>query len=102
LIKVGIHKVKGNSMLPTIENGSYVFSFFLNPLKMSPKYIYKIIHPSLGLIIKRFKYIDDSGHLWFEGDCQESTSSLNIGKINRDQVLGRIFFVISRYKIIIL
>ena len=86
-------------MLPTIENGSYVLFFFLNPLKMSSNYIYKIIHPSLGLIIKRFKYTDNEGYLWFEGDSQESTSSLKIGKINRNQVLGRLFFVISRHKI---
>jgi hypothetical protein len=86
-------------MLPTIENGSYALFFFFDPLKMSTKYIYKIFHPSLGLIIKRFKCIDDSGYLWFEGDSKESTSSSKIGKINRNQVLGRIFFVISRYKI---
>ena len=86
-------------MLPTVENGSYAFFFFLNPLKMSSNHIYKIMHPSLGLIIKRFKCIDDSGYLWFEGDNHESTSSLKIGKITRNQVLGRLFLVISRHKI---
>ena len=86
-------------MLPFIENGSYAFFFFIKPLKMSSKYIYKIMHPSLGLIVKRFKCFDNLGYLRFEGDGPESSSSEKIGKIKRNQVLGRLFLVISINKI---
>jgi len=86
-------------MLPSIESGSYAFFFSIKALKMSSKHIYKIMHPSLGLIIKRFKYIDNSGYFRFEGDGPESTSSAKIGKIKRNQVLGRLFLVIARNKI---
>lgn len=53
------------------------------------------IHPSLGLILKRIKHIENQ-KLELTGLNQLSTDSNAIGKVNMKEVLGRVVWHIKK------
>lgn len=95
MFKLSIHRIVGDSMFPTIKNGSFVLSFFSNNMKIVPNKIYRLAHPRFGSIIKRLSFKDADGNFWFTGDSKKSTSQKKIGAIKREQINGRIWLVID-------
>ena len=95
MLKVSIHRVVGDSMSPTIRDGSFVLSFFSNNMKIVPDRIYRLAHPQFGSIVKRLSFKDADGNFWFKGDSKNSTSQKKIGAIKKEQINGRIWLVID-------
>ena len=95
MFKLGIEKVLGDSMSPTIKNGNFVIFFSSRNMKIIPNKIYKLSHPQFGSIIKRLSYKDDNGNFWFKGDSHNSTSLKKIGAIAKGQINGRIWLTIN-------
>ena len=60
------------------------------------KSIYLFRHKIYGVVIKRLKYEDLNGDLWFEGENFSSISSIKIGAIKKKQVIGKVFLNISK------
>ena len=96
MFKISIVKIVGDSMFPTIKDGSFVLSFFSNNMKIVPNKIYRLAHPQFGSIIKRLSFEDADGNFWFTGDSKRSTSLKKIGAIKREQINGRIWLVVDR------
>jgi len=96
VFKISIDKIVGDSMFPTIKDGSFVLSFFSNNMKIVPNKIYRLAHPQFGSIIKRLSFEDVDGNFWFTGDSKRSTSLKKIGAIKREQINGRIWLVVDR------
>jgi len=96
VFKISIDKIEGDSMFPTIKDGSFVLSFFSNNMKIVPNKIYRLAHPQFGSIIKRLSFEDADGNFWFTGDSKRSTSLKKIGAIKREQINGRIWLVVDR------
>tara|TARA_B100000767_G_C19552473_1_gene445542 strand:- start:211 stop:522 length:312 start_codon:yes stop_codon:yes gene_type:complete len=95
MFKLGIEKVLGDSMSPTIKNGNFVIFFSSRNMKIIPNKIYKLSHPQFGSIIKRLSFEDAAGNFWFEGDSHDSTSLKKIGAISKKQINGRIWLTID-------
>ena len=95
MFRLGIDKIVGDSMSPTIKNGSYAIFFSSEKMKIIPNKVYKFFHPQFGSIIKRLSYKDAYGNFWFKGDSHNSTSLKKIGAIARGQINGRIWLTID-------
>ena len=95
MLRLGIDKIVGDSMSPTIKNGSYAIFFCSKKMKITPNKVYKISHPQFGSIIKRLSYKDANGDFWFKGDSHNSTSLKKIGAIARGQINGRIWLTVD-------
>ena len=89
-----VFKVEGNSMEECIPDKSFVFlcPFF----SFNKKSIYLFKHNIYGIVIKKLKYEDFNGDLWFEGENYTSISSIKIGAIKKKQVIGKAFLNISK------
>ena len=72
---MGLIKVCGESMSPTLMDGDYVLTKKIKPRSLRPGLIYVVDHSDLGRIIKRLKHIQNDLCI-FEGDNQKSTPSL--------------------------
>ena len=95
MFTLGIDKIVGDSMSPTIKNGSYAIFFSSKKMKIVPSKVYKLSHPQFGPIIKRLSYKDAYGNFWFKGDSHNSTSLKKIGAIARGQIKGRIWLTVD-------
>ena len=95
MFKLGIDKVLGDSMSPTIKDGNYVIFFSSKKMKIIPSKVYRLSHPQFGSIIKRLSYEDTDGNFWFKGDSNNSTSLKKIGVITKGQINGRIWLTID-------
>ena len=95
MFKIGIDKIVGDSMSPTIKDGSFVIFFSSKKMKITPNKVYRLSHPQFGSIIKRLSYEDADGNFWFKGDSHDSTSLKKIGAIAKGQINGRIWFSID-------
>ena len=96
MFKISIDKIVGDSMFPTIKDGSFVLCFSSSNMKIVPNKIYRLAHPQFGSIIKRLSFEDAEGNFWFTGDSKRSTSLKKIGAIKREQINGRIWLVVDR------
>ena len=95
MFRLGIDKIVGDSMSPTIKDGNYAISFSSKKMKIIPNKVYKLSHPQFGSIIKRLSYKDAYGNFWFKGDSHNSTSLKKIGAIARGQINGRIWLTVD-------
>ena len=95
MFKIGIDKIVGGSMSPTIKDGSFVIFFSSKKMKITPNKVYRLSHPQFGSIIKRLSYEDAGGNFWFKGDSHNSTSLKKIGAIAKGQINGRIWLTIN-------
>jgi len=95
MFKLGIDKIVGDSMSPSIKDGNYAIFFHSKRMKIIPNKVYRISHPQFGSIIKRLSYKDDNGNFWFKGDSHKSTSLKKIGAIAKGQINGRILLTIN-------
>lgn len=96
MFKISIDKIVGDSMFPTIKDGSFVLSFSSSNMKIVPNKVYRLAHPQFGSIVKRLSFEDANGNFWFTGDSKKSTSLKKIGAIKREQINGRIWLVIDQ------
>ena len=89
-----IFRVSGDSMSPTIIDGDYVLArkFKTKPPNGS---IAVIQHPSLGRLIKRINFANQTGEIFVSGDNDLSTPSEEIGPLNEELFRYRVFFRIS-------
>lgn len=86
--------IQGDSMKNTTPNGSFIV---LRPFwSFKPKSVFIFSHDMYGLIIKKLKFEDRYGNLWFEGDNISSISSNQIGPIEKQKVEGKVLFSISQ------
>ncbi|MBW8190616.1 S24/S26 family peptidase [Neiella marina] len=91
-----INKVDGNSMTPSLTDGSYVlfakpwFKHFVRPGQ-----VVKVRHPKFGLIIKAVQYVDRYGFVWLKGTGAESISTLEIGPVSFADIIGKALFHVS-------
>jgi signal peptidase I len=95
MFKLGIDKILGDSMFPTIKNGNYVIFSSSKKMKIIPNKVYRLSHPQFGSIIKRLAYEDTDGNFWFKGDSHNSTPLKQIGAIAKGQINGRIWLTID-------
>jgi|TARA_B110000971_G_scaffold197887_1_gene214061 signal peptidase I len=95
MFKIGIDKIVGGSMSPTIKDGSFVIFFSSKKMKITPNKVYRLSHPQFGSIIKRLSFEDADGNFWFKGDSHDSTSLKKIGAITKQQINGRIWLTID-------
>lgn len=84
---VGLIKVSGDSMSPTLLDGDIVIT--LKPRTIRAGLIYVINHSDLGQIIKRVEAQDVRGRLILKGDNPQSTPSAIMGSVEPSRVKAR-------------
>lgn len=85
-------------MLPLIPEKSFIFTVKIcSRPKAGDILIFN--HLKYGKLIKKLIFIDRYSQLWFKGQNSNSLSIIDIGPINRGQVLGKVFFIISPKKL---
>ncbi|MBT8123742.1 MAG: S24/S26 family peptidase [Gammaproteobacteria bacterium] len=82
-------------MLPRFNDSDYVMAINLPWLILKPGHVVLVLHSSLGLIIKRIFKVESNGFYKLVGDHQSSTSSEQMGWIERNQIIGRVFYHIA-------
>ena len=75
MFKISIDKIVGDSMFPTIKDGSFVLSFSSSNMKIVPNKVYRLAHPQFGSIVKRLSFEDANGNFWFTGDSKKKYSA---------------------------
>ncbi|WP_261841123.1 nickel-type superoxide dismutase maturation protease [Aliamphritea ceti] len=94
---ISIHRVRGQSMLPTFSEGDYVLC--LRPLSLLPLKVGDVVvvqHPRFGRIIKRIETLNDESAMWLRGDNPQSTSSETMGWLARQALIGRVVLHIAK------
>ena len=90
-----IYRVNGNSMLPEIGSGDYVFCMKRRKsLEIGRNVVLR--HRHYGTIVKRIKKIDPRGYLWLSGISPESISGKQMGWVAPSQVLGCVLYTIKQ------
>ncbi len=92
----GIFKVTGESMLPGLRCGDYVFAR-KRPKQLLAGDLVVVDHDRFGVIVKRIKAALGNNQYTLIGDNPSvSTSSEAIGVIGRNHVVGKVIFRIKR------
>jgi len=82
-------------MSPRIPEGSYVLvNCWRSLLSVKLGQVIKVRHSRYGDIIKTLDHIDEQGFLWLSGEHESSVSMLEMGPVNKQQVIGVICFII--------
>ena len=89
---IGVYRVDGHSMYPTLKDGDFVFTTSLLPLRVGSLVVVK--HARFDVIVKRVREINADG-ITVIGDAPASTSSEAMGVIRRDEVLGRVIYRVT-------
>ncbi|MGX9417379.1 S24/S26 family peptidase [Vibrio sp. RC27] len=86
---MSVNRVAGLSMSPRIPDGSYlIFHHFIYRSLITIGKVVKVDHPRYGLIVKKVINIDPQGNYWLEGLNGHSVSSLEIGAIKLEMIVG--------------
>jgi len=82
-------KVLGNSMVPRLYDGDFVFtSRFYTTLKVG--HLVVVDHALYGLILKKVLHIAPDGQLWLGGENNQSMQSERIGWVSSRRVVGKV------------
>ena len=92
---IKVVRVRGTSMLPRLRGDDYVIAINLPWLTFNPGHTVLVLHPSLGLIIKRIFTVKANECFTLVGDHPSSLSSEQIGRIKRAQIVGRVVYHIA-------
>lgn len=95
MLGLAIGRVRGSSMLPRIQPDSFIIAsrwHLLLPYRVGQ--MYYISHARYGLIVKTLRKIDGKNY-WFYGESAESVSSEAIGAVAKDDIIGRVIWVIK-------
>lgn len=92
------YRIVGKSMEPTLKHGDSVLACHIAYKLSRPKkdHIVVVTHPTKGIpIIKRITKAKDS-KFFLEGDnAKKSTDSNDFGWIERNRILGKVFYTLS-------
>ncbi len=89
---LNIFKIKGDSMMPTIMPGSYVFTCYLNDYDIGDLIVLRInekIH-----IVKRITAKND-GKYQIVGDNKNTSSSFCDYTYSSETIIGRVIFIFN-------
>ena len=90
--------VHGNSMLPSLSDGDYLFTIPIRWFRFGRLYrqndIVVVNHPELGRIVKRIESVTARGVVLSGDNQSESTSSAVIGLVPFEQIAARSLFAI--------
>lgn len=89
---MGLIKVVGESMSPTLNDGDYLLT--KKPRSLRPGFIYVVQHERLGRIVKRLDSLSET-HARFRGDNPQSTSAERIGEVPLAQIKRQVWAVIT-------
>lgn len=82
-------KVLGNSMVPRLYDGDYVFtSRFYRSLKVG--HLVVVDHALYGLMLKKVLHIAPDGQLWLGGENNQSMQSERIGWVSSRRIVGKV------------
>jgi len=91
---IGVFKVYGNSMLPSMSNGDFVItSCLLMRLKEGDVVVAE--HPVYGRLIKRVVVVSSESGLRLAGENDSSVSSDDIGWVPMSHILGKVHYLIK-------
>ena len=86
---IGLFRIHGDSMSPSLFAGDYVVTWRTKPGRLRAGQAVVVDHPSLGLIVKRIQTLLADGRLQLSGDNPRmSTATEVIGTIHASRVLG--------------
>ena len=80
-------------MYPLIPENSYVLTNINVNLFLKEKKIFIFRHDRFGLLIKKLIRIDEAGKLWFDSLNENGLTELEIGPINKDDLISRVLYV---------
>lgn len=85
---IGIFKISGHSMLPTLKPNDRVIisSFFFSHPKVNDIIVFKLKNKPL---VKRIKKIENN-KIFIDGDNKED--SLKVRCITRSEIIGKVFY----------
>lgn len=90
---IGLYRVDGDSMSPSLIAGDYVITWRLPARRLRPGQIVVADHPKLGRIIKRIDQTTKDGHIVLSGDNRlASTSSEDIGLLPAQRLRGVVIY----------
>ncbi len=93
MLPLQILRVQGNSMVPSIKQGSY--AVMLKYVKIKEGDVVVAIVGSKP-IIKRVKKIENNNYTLAGDNKEESTDSRNFGPVNKKEIQGKIVWVIQK------
>jgi signal peptidase I len=96
MLRIKIARVRGTSMLPNFSDQDYVVAMNWPYSSLQPGQVVLVLHPVLGLIIKRI-FVIDFRYYKLVGDHSSSISPEQMGWVERAQIIGRIICHIPNY-----
>ena len=93
-LKLRVFKVKGNSMQPTFKQNDYVFCWRWLGTQYNVGDLVVADHPHLNIIVKRIIEVDTIRGVLLGGDNPNSTPADQIGWLDIEKLIGKIFFKI--------
>ena len=86
-------KVQGNSMVPRLYNGDFVFiSRWHRQIKIGQLVV--VDHTLYRFIVKKVADVSPDGLLWLTGENNESLQPEKMGWIYPNQVVGKVIYCI--------
>ena len=89
---LNIFKIKGDSMMPTITSGSFVFTYYLNNYDIGDLIVLRINEHTH--IIKRITAKND-GKYQIVGDNKNISSSFCDYTYSSETIIGRVIFIFN-------
>lgn len=89
-MRIGLYRVTGESMSPGLQPGDYVLTVSRRKARYRVGDVVVADHPRYGRIIKRVTALAEDGLLHLCGTHPASTSSLSLGPLSPERVLGRV------------
>ena len=90
---IGIYKrfkVSGNSMLPLLRQGDFIFSQKSHSLKLGDIVVTKHPFKKEMVLIKRIEKISAEGYYLLGLNLAESTDSRNLGLFKKEAIFGKV------------
>jgi len=92
---LSLYEVKGNSMLPSLNSGDFVFANqFYFVVRVNDVVV--VNHPYYHRIIKRVARICQIRGFLLCGDHEDSVSSKKMGWVTQPQIEGKVMFSIRK------
>lgn len=95
-MRLGIYKVRGDSMSPNFVHDDYVLSFAWCCTRYRKGDVVLVKHPQYRTIIKRIADVNRSiGEVLLVGDNSASTSSESLGWLKYNNLMGKVIWHIA-------
>nr|WP_276606062.1 S24/S26 family peptidase [Neptunomonas sp. XY-337] len=93
---MSIHRVRGDSMSPSLCDGDFIVSFKGRLRRYKVDDIVVVQHSLYGVIVKRIKEVYPTDSFALIGDNPTSTSTEQMGTIEKNAIIGRVVLHIRR------